>query len=344
LAGNEAPPFWYEKPGWLAGMLAPASWAYGAAARFRMDRARPPQVRAPVLCIGNLTVGGSGKTPAAIAVGKAAIAAGYKPGFLTRGYGGTHRAPHMVDLAHDTARSVGDEPLLLARHAPTVVGGDRAAGAQMLVANAIDFVIMDDGFQSRSVHYDFALITIDARRGVGNGAVLPAGPLRAPLIDQMRHASAVLRIGAGTAADGIVRAAAKAAKPIMQASLVPSGLEPLVGKPLFAFTGIGDPEKFYDTLTGGGCWLSARRSFGDHHQFTVRDAEELLERARSDGLLLVTTEKDAVRLSRSDGPLGELRKRIHVVTVDLQFENADAVRTLLRSVSDHYDDRRIGKL
>lgn len=341
MAGSEAPPFWYQPRGWQALCLAPAGWAYGAAARMRMDRAHPPQVAAPVLCIGNLTVGGSGKTPAAIAIGKAAAEAGHKPGFLTRGYGGSVAGPHRVDLDHDTALTVGDEPLLLARAAPTVVAGNRAAGAQMLVESGVDFVVMDDGFQSRSVHYDYALIALDARRGIGNGAVIPAGPLRAPMVDQMRHADALLRIGDGEAGASVVRAAARAAKPMMRADIVPHALPGLEEKPLLAFSGIGDPGKFFDTLRGMGHWLTMTRAYGDHHFFTETDADDLLLHADLENLELVTTEKDAVRLTHTEGPLGELRRRTHALRIEMVFESPVALRALIGEVAERYHQRRI---
>lgn len=341
MAGSEAPPFWYEPRGWQAYCLAPASWAYGAVARMRMDLARPPQVMAPVLCIGNLTVGGSGKTPAAIAIGKAVSEAGYKPGFLTRGYGGSVLGPHRVDLDHDTALTVGDEPLLLARTAPTMVAANRAAGAQLLADDGVDFIIMDDGFQSRSVHYDYALIALDARRGTGNGAVIPAGPLRAPMVDQMRHADALLRIGDGEAGSSVVRAAARAAKPMMRADIAPRGLPELEEKPLLAYSGIGDPDKFFDTLRGMGHWLTMTRAYGDHHFFTETDAEDLLLHADLEKLELVTTEKDAVRLTHTEGPLGELRRRTKVLPVEMVFESPVALRTLIGEVAERYHQRRI---
>ncbi|QKV19202.1 tetraacyldisaccharide 4'-kinase [Oricola thermophila] len=341
MAGSEAPPFWFRPRGWQSRLLAPASWAYGAVARYRMDRARPPEVMAPVLCIGNLTVGGSGKTPTAIAVGKAVIEAGYRAGFLTRGYGGSVTGPHRVDLDHDTALTVGDEPLLLARTAPTVVASRRAAGARHLIEMGVDFVIMDDGFQSRSVHYDYALIALDARRGIGNGAVIPAGPLRAPMIDQMRHADALLRIGDGEAGETVIRAAARAAKPIMRAGIVPRPLPALEGRPLLAFSGIGEPEKFFDTLRGMGHWLTMTRAYGDHHVFTEADAEDLLLHADLENLELVTTEKDAARLTYTEGRLGELRRRAHVLAVELAFESPVALQSLIEEVAERYHRRRI---
>lgn len=341
MAGSEAPPFWYRKRGLAAIGLTPAAWIYGAVARWRMDRVHPPQVMAPVLCVGNLTVGGSGKTPTAIAMAEAVRAAGFTPGFLSRGYGGSHVGPHLVDAATDTAHGVGDEPLLLERVAPTVIAQNRAAGAGLLIDRGVNFIIMDDGFQSRRLYYDYALIALDARRGVGNGSVIPAGPLRAPLIDQMRHADALLRIGDGPGGIAVVRAAARAAKPILRGELVPRGEEALRGKRLFAYSGIADPTKFFDTLTSAGCDIAETRSFPDHHFFTESDAADMVAFARAENLTPVTTEKDIVRLTRLEGPVAELRAMSEVLPVRLVFENQVVLDGLIEDVAKRYHKRRI---
>lgn len=341
LAGSEAPPFWYQEPGWNARLFAPAAWLYGSVARWRMDNAKPATVAAPVLCIGNVTVGGTGKTPTALAMAKAALSKGYKPGFVTRGYGGSHIRPHLVDIERDTARSVGDEPMLLARAAPTVVSAQRAKSAQLLLDKGVDFIIMDDGFQSRTLHIDYALICVDARRGIGNGYVMPSGPLRAPLLDQMRLADAVLRIGEGTRGDRVVRAASRAAKPVMSAWLKPANVREISGQKVMAYTGIGDPQKFYDTLSTFGCWLSATQSFGDHHMFSEADAKNLITRADSEKLTLVTTEKDFARLSHETGPLAELKKRSHVLPVTLEFEVKTDPAAIIEKTASAYQKRRL---
>ena len=341
MAGHEAPPFWYEAVGWRARALMPVAWIYASIAGYRMKRASPPMIGCPVVCIGNLTVGGTGKTPTAIALAQAARAMGYTPGVVTRGYGGSHIRPHLVDADHDTSRSVGDEPLLLARVAPTMVSQQRATAAQLLVDRGCDFILLDDGFQSRSVHFDLAVITLDARRGIGNGCVLPAGPLRARLVDQMRHCDVVIRIGQGDRGDRVVRAAARAAKPVMHGWLKPANVRGISRKRVLAFAGIGDPQKFFDTLSTYGCTLAATRSFGDHHQFTEADAQALIEKADAEGLELVTTQKDHVRLSHREGALGQLRERTHVLPVSLEFDvKGDATRLIEQAVNA-YEMRRI---
>lgn len=341
LAGHEAPPFWYQNPGLMSLALRPLSAAYGAAARYRMDKANAALINAPVICVGNLTVGGTGKTPTAIILAKFAMQAKLKPGFVSRGYGGIHVKPHLVKRASDTATAVGDEPLLLARIAPTMVGQNRAASAQKLIDGGCDFIIMDDGFQSRSLHYDYALIALDARRGIGNGHVIPGGPLRAPLIDQMRHATSILHIGDGDAGDTVIRAAARAGKPLMRAKLEVEDPRALSGKQVLAFTGIGDPQKFYETLASTGCWVGASRSFGDHHVFTESEAQQLLDKASTENLELVTTEKDAVRLTHLDGPLAELRNQTYAVPVSLQFERKTDGPGIIAAAIDQYEQRRL---
>lgn len=342
LAGSEAPPFWFEPPGLQARLLQPAALIYGSVARRRMDRRVPPAVNAPVLCIGNLTVGGSGKTPMAIGLAKAAARRKFQPGIVLRGYGGSHSAPHRVDLEHDTARSVGDEAMLLARTAPAAVGANRARSAQMLIDDGADFIIMDDGFQSRSLHMDYALIVLDARRGIGNGHVIPAGPLRAPLRDQMRLADAIVQVGDGEGGEVVVRAAARAAKPVMLASLRPKRMPALKGKRLLAFCGIGDPAKFFETLRGQGHEVAVTRAFGDHHMFTEADARALLDQSGAEALTLVTTEKDAARLSHREGPLAELRDRIQVLPISLVFENATDADAIIDAVARAHHERRVG--
>ena len=342
LAGSEAPPFWYRQPGLQARLLWPASVAYGTIARRRMDHAEPPAVDVPVLCVGNLTVGGTGKTPTAIALAEAAVRHRYRPGIVARGYGGGHIRPHRVDPQTDTARSVGDESLLLARAAPTVIGANRARSAPALIDDGCDFIIMDDGFQSRSLLADYALITLDARRGIGNGRVIPAGPLRAPLRDQMRLTDAVLRIGTGEAGDQVVRAAARAGKPVMQAHLQPANVRAISGRQVLAYCGIGDPGKFYETLHHYGCMLAATRSFGDHYMFTEADARALVGKAEAEGLELVTTEKDFVRLSHRQGPLATLRERTHVLPVALVFETRADAERVIAATEQRYQRRRTG--
>ncbi len=339
---SEAPPFWWLQKSWQGMALSPLGWAYGRVSRWRMERAPRVRIDAPVVCVGNFTVGGAGKTPTALALGAAALERGLRPGFLSRGHGGRAERPVLVDPDHHSAAEVGDEPLLLAGCATTVVSRDRVAGARRLLAEGVDLVVMDDGFQSAQLHFDCALLVVDAGRGLGNGRLIPAGPVRAPVLDQLRHASALVRIGEGEAADRVVRLAARAAKPIHRARLVPRGAGDLAGRPVLAFAAIGDPGKFFDTLKAAGADLRLARAFPDHHAFSEEEAGELLDLARREGLTPITTAKDMVRLRGAYGRSAELACAAEVLAVDLVFSEPTAPHQIIDAAQAACRKRRRG--
>lgn len=338
---SEAPPFWWEKPGWRAHSLAPVSWVYGAIAGRRLLRTEPPRIAVPVLCIGNFTVGGAGKTPTAIAFAKAVKERGLSPGIVSRGYGGDYKGIHIVDPLNDSARHVGDEPLLLARHAPVALCPDRLKSAHELIRRGCDFIIMDDGFQSARLHVDFALLVVDASRGIGNGKVIPAGPLRAPLTDQMRKTSALLRIGKGDAADFVVRQAARAARPIFDAQLIPSSQSTVRGRRWLAFAGIGNPEKFYASVKEAGGDVIETRSFADHYAYSTSDVVGLQDRAKQLGVGLITTAKDQVRLTTMQNLPKAFVKELAVLDVELNFEREDAVGLIIDEAIQSFKTRNV---
>ncbi|THV23263.1 tetraacyldisaccharide 4'-kinase [Peteryoungia ipomoeae] len=321
---SEAPPFWWTRKGWQAWGLWPFAALYGQVAGQLMARRRRQSVSVPVICVGNFTVGGAGKTPTAIALVREARKKGHSPGILSRGYGGTLDVTTVVDPHHHRATAVGDEPLLLAREAPTVISRRRVAGAQALVDLGCDLIVMDDGFQSARLTVDYALIVIDSFRGIGNGAIVPAGPVRAPILVQMRHLDAILKVGHGDAADQFVRQAARSGKPVLMAQVQPHDTGDLVGKRVLAFAGIADPQKFYRTLEGMGAEIVDRQAFPDHHLMDDDDLADLLQRAEAQGLLLVTTAKDQVRLLGAPGRASELLSKARVVDVDMHFNDPDA--------------------
>ncbi len=336
---SEAPPFWWREPDWRSAALAPLAWVYGEIARRRLASAPRRPVPLPVLCVGNLTVGGSGKTPVAIALAEAARAAGHRPGILSRGHGGSAVEPHLVDAAHDSARIVGDEPLLLAEHAPVAVAVDRAAGAELLARGGCDFLIMDDGFQSARIRIDFALIVVDALFGIGNGRIIPAGPLRAPLADQIRYADAILAMGKGEAASDVVRMGSRAGKPVLAAFLRPRDSDWLAGRRVLAFAGIGHPEKFFASLREIGAVPAFTRAFPDHHPYTQEEVADLLATAAAGGLDIVTTAKDAVRL-RDDPVAAPLRDKLVVVDVEAAFDDAQAPARIIAETVANWRRRR----
>jgi tetraacyldisaccharide 4'-kinase len=322
------PAFWWRAPGIAAALLAPAAAAYGVIAA-RAFKQNGHHARLPVLCVGNLTVGGSGKTPAAIAVARLFQAAGVKPVFLTRGYGGRLAGPILVDPRFHRAADVGDEPLLLARVAATIVARDRVAGAA-LAESIGNVIIMDDGFQNPSLSKDLALLVVDCRRGIGNGHMIPAGPLRAPLALQLDHADAVLAVGEEDGAQNVIAEANDHGLSIFRGHLEPdrTAIAALRDYKVLAFAGIADPEKFFATLASAGVAAPATASFPDHHRFTAEEARDLLTRAEREALRLLTTEKDLVRLQGEEAT-ADLAAHATALPVTLVFEKEDAVRRLV---------------
>jgi len=330
-----APRFWWRAERSTAAVLLwPAAKVYGQVAAWRMNRTpgfRPP---APVICVGNFVVGGAGKTPTCLALARIARGRGLKPGYLTRGYGGSARGPLRVDLGQHDAAMVGDEPLLLAAAAPTVVGGDRIAGARLLLEQGVDLIIMDDGFQNPSLAKDLSLVCVDAGMGIGNGMVTPSGPLRAPLALQLRKADALIVIGEGERVEPLIRTAARAGRPVLRATIKPARVREWRKEPLLAFAGIGRPEKFFATLVAAGATVTRKMPFPDHHRFSESDAEMLLARAEAEKLRLVTTEKDMARLAGAkSGALALLREKASPFAVTLEFENAGALGEMIEAAA-----------
>jgi tetraacyldisaccharide 4'-kinase len=327
------PAFWWREPGLMSTLLAPLGALYGAIAARRMRRPGH-RVRATVVCIGNLTVGGAGKTPSAIAAARLLRDAGANPAFLTRGYGGQLAGPVIVAPTH-TAIEVGDEPLLLARVAPTVVARDRAAGVAAAIAAGADTVVMDDGFQNPSVEKNLSVLVIDGRRGIGNGRVFPAGPLRAPLAAQLDRAHALLVIGEpGWSARGVISAVRQdPVSMVVTGRLVPdpAAVAALAQARVLAFAGIADPEKFFATLRDAGIAVAATRRFADHHRFDAAEAKDLIAQAEQSRLTLVTTEKDRARMT-GDPVLAELAARVNTLPVAIEFDNAGELRDILESL------------
>jgi tetraacyldisaccharide 4'-kinase len=297
-------------------------------------------VSIPVFCVGNLIAGGAGKTPTAIAVAKIARKMGMRPGFLSRGYGGSVSAPTLVDVKQNSAHDVGDEPLILALYATTVVSADRPKGAQLLEEQGVDLIIMDDGFQNPSLHKDYSLVVVDARRGIGNGFCIPAGPLRAKLQTQLAMASSVLLIGQSAAGADIVRRCARSAKPVLSASIKPLKPRSWKGKEVLAYCGIADPQKFHASLADVGAEVMQTRNFADHHPFTSDECRELLKEVKGKGWTLATTEKDWVRLMRSGEQQEALRAASQVLQIELAFENPKLIELALQEAVDRAAERR----
>ncbi|MBV1701103.1 MAG: tetraacyldisaccharide 4'-kinase [Hyphomicrobiales bacterium] len=297
-----APRFWQGPHlDWRAQALRPISKLYGWVAARHMGRIGS-RLAVPVICIGNLTVGGTGKTPTVLALAQMLLAQGERVFILTRGFGGSrargrNAAPIQVESWH-TSAVVGDEPLLLAQVAPTIVATDRLAGARLAVARGASVILMDDGLQNSALVKDLTLAVVDGPMGFGNGLCLPAGPLRAPLTAQLPKVDAFVQIGPGRAGPDGADAAILAGKTVLRAQLVAgaASVRALQGRKLLAFAGIGRPQKFFDSLRACGLDIVGTREFADHHIY--RDAEilQLQQQAQALGASLVTTTKDHARL------------------------------------------------
>lgn len=320
------PAFWHRPRGLMSSLLAPVAAIYGAISGARMRRTGA-SAGIPVFCVGNYHVGGAGKTPTVLALADLLRSAGETPVVLSRGYGGQLPGPVEVDSARHTARDVGDEPLMIAAHVPVVIARDRIAGAQLAKTRGASVIVMDDGFQNPSLRKDTSIIVIDSERGLGNGCVFPAGPLRAPLDPQIERTDALIVVGDGSAANNVALRAQARGGLVLRARIVPdaASLAALRSRRVLAFAGIGDPERFFAMLRAKGVDVAATQAFPDHHPFTASDIARLASRANSQGLLLVTTEKDHARFrGMANLPL------LATLGIGLEFERHDE---LLRFVS-----------
>ena len=326
-----APGFWSnapETPGWQAWMLTPLAAIWRYATTRRMARGSGERVDAAVLCIGNLTAGGAGKTPMVAALMERLAQQGIAAQVVSRGYGGRVEGPHLVDPLEDTAADVGDEPLMLAARGLVWVAKDRAAGARAAAASGARLILLDDGFQNPALHKDGAILMVDAGAMFGNGRIIPAGPLREPVKEGLARADLVVLVGSAAENEAAHRQwPVLASHPNLSVRLapVPSGL-PMAGERVIAFAGIGRPEKFFDTLRAMKADLVETHAFPDHHVYAPKLIRRLIAEARSRDVMLVTTEKDAVRLPAS------LRSEVLTVQVNLEPQDWDPIDRLVEKV------------
>ena len=316
------PRFWYDRPSWQSLLLRPIGWIYGALTKARVARQPGFVADIPVICFGNINVGGTGKTPTAIAVAERLTDWGVAVHIVSRGYGGDETGPVNVDSGRHTAQQVGDEPLLLSAFASTWVSKDRAAGVKAAQEAGADVVLLDDGFQNPAVRKDVSIVVVDAQRGFGNGQVIPAGPLREPVSDGLRRADVVLTIGDAPSAELQLNGC-----PTTHGRLVPlqTGMT-WKGLRVLAFAGIGNPSKFFATLRALGVEMIKSEPLEDHQPLTSALMNRLEAEAKSQVAQLVTTEKDAVRL-----PV-DFRSKVLTVPVRLQIEDWSAIDQVLKQV------------
>lgn len=319
-----APGFWTGAGGIAPLLLAPFSAIYAGATARRM--ARPGwHAPVPVICCGNATAGGAGKTTVALDLGRRLADRGVAAHFLTRGYGGRIKGPVRVDPATHDSTAVGDEALLLADVRPAWVSADRAAGARAAIAAGAQAIVMDDGLQNPTLEKDLSLLVVDGGYGFGNGRVIPAGPLREPVAAAAARSHAAVLIGEDEAG---VLAQLPPTLPVLRARLVPGPeAEMLAGQPVFAFCGIANPRKFFATLQEAGAVLAGREAFADHYPYDEDEIRDLLAEADALRAIAVTTRKDFVRLPP------QFRSRVTVVTVRLAWEEPARIETLLEPLA-----------
>ncbi len=322
------PGFWYASPSLASLLLAPIAAIYGAVSGARMVR-QGARAAVPVICVGNYHLGGAGKTPTTLRLVEMLRSLGETPFVVSRGYGGSLTGP--VRVSDHSASEVGDEPKMMARHVPVIVARDRVAGAELARDEGASVVLLDDGFQNPALEKDASVIVIDAVRGLGNGRVFPAGPLRAPLAVQIARTNALVVIGEGNAANDVAHGVVQRGGLVLRAAFVPdeSVVAQLRNKQVLAFAGIGDPARFFATLRAHGIELASQRAFADHHPFTAEDIESLVREAQADALTLVTTEKDLARLE-GDPALSAHVAQIVPFPVTLRIEDEGALEDFLK--------------
>ena len=319
----QAPKFWDKKESKLAKILSPFASIYAWVVARRLEKAHPYQAKMPVICVGNISVGGTGKTPVCLALLKLLCEHKKTPWFLNHGYHAAQQSI-VVDVHTHTALDVGDEALLLAESAPTIVDSARARGAQLAEKRGASLLIMDDGFQNPSLVKTFSFVVVDGTKGFGNERVLPAGPLREPILKGLKRADALILVGKDNWGVQKYLSRNQVDLPVLSGHFIPDAedLKKLQGKPVCAFAGLGNPNKFFNMLTQNGVQLIQTQSFPDHYFYTRFDIEDL--KKKNPGVLLATTSKDWVKISP------EMRNGLVQVKGHCEFDNPADIWPLLK--------------
>ncbi|MDC0073764.1 tetraacyldisaccharide 4'-kinase [Alphaproteobacteria bacterium] len=317
----KSPKFWSKKS-FLSKILLLFSWIYQILFLINSSINKPKKVSVPVICIGNITMGGAGKTPTAIAIGKYLIDQGYRIQFLSRGYGGKYIGPYKV-RKNDNSKNVGDEPLLLSKIAPTWVSKNRFKGAKEIEKLKPDFIIMDDGFQNNSIYKDFSILVIDNEYVFGNGNIFPSGPLREKFKNAINRTDIIVLI-VKSEGENIDKIIIKNNIPLYTAIIEPIiKKQTLTNQNVVAFCGIARPDKFYSSLKKIGARIKYKKDYPDHYQYKPDEIMSLVEKAYTMKAILITTKKDWVRLPE------EAKKMVYYLDISLNFTNNDSLRDII---------------
>lgn len=307
-------------------ILTPAAWVYAALTARRIRQTPPRKVGAFVICVGNLTAGGTGKSPIVERLrSNMAKETGLRVASLSRGYGGTLKGPLRVDAAEHDASAVGDEPLMLSLSGESWIGRDRAQAGADMSSKGVDIIIMDDGHQNPTLFKDLSIVVIDAEAGFGNGFVIPKGPLREPAPVGLQRADLVIAMGNGD----LPASVAESGKPVFRGHLKPDAPPPL--GPYVAFAGIGRPEKFFDSLQALNCDVRDTVPFDDHHPYRADDLNYLRRLAEDNGAKLITTEKDYARLPTAQ------RGDVLTLPVTVEFDDTSGLMQILLTALERRD-------
>ena len=296
--------------------------------RARIQNTTPTKIDIPVICIGNIVIGGAGKTPTALAIAEKLMKQGHNPHFISRGYGGKAKGPLQVDLSVHNSRSVGDEALLLARKCTTWVSKNRVSAGMLAMKNGADILILDDGFQNPKLYKDLSILAVENEFGLGNGRIIPAGPLRESPNDALKRASLLLKIFSFGKSDTEIKLFENLSIPTIRANVIPNieDSQQLKGHDILAFSGIARPQKFFSTLDTIGCKIVEFKKFPDHYQFKDSEIISLIDKAKLLNAKLVTTEKDLVRIP------DHLREKIKVLRISISFSNNNLLDDILMNL------------
>ncbi|WP_419903637.1 tetraacyldisaccharide 4'-kinase [Kiloniella sp.] len=322
-----APDFWNNR-GLISTLLLPASLFYKAGGFLRQKLTKPVKVKVPVICIGNLSAGGTGKTPITRSIADILTNKGYTPHIVTRGYGGTERGPIQVQYEKHKPTEVGDEPLMLSSSLPTWVSRDRVLGAEAAIAAGADILLLDDGFQNPKLFKDLSFIIVDANLGFANGRVIPAGPLRETIPSGANRADAVVLMNSNSHLSNQEISSHLAEIPVLHAQVEPVDASIAIkGKSVFAFAAIGYPQKFYSTLEQQRAVLSGTKDFPDHHQYTRSELHEIIKTAENLGAeLILTTEKDYTKIPE------DFRNQIHCLPIRAVWDNPNNLMDVINKL------------